>query len=170
MKTCLASTANQFAFTSGKSGRSPLHRAAAYPLQQPRGNSRAVLSFLIGNHYRIVIIGKTNFFGATICLSRTEKWIVKTTKAVLAAMVGIGPACSAAAQLKEQPGEAVELKSLPASVQNTINQKAAGGEVVQVRREDDSNGKWNYEVVVRTNGKESGFEVDPNGKFLRIKR
>src|SRR6266568_6263140 len=62
MKTCLASTANQFAFTSGKSGRSPLHRAAAYPLQQPRGNSRAVLSFLIGNHYRIVIIGKTNFF------------------------------------------------------------------------------------------------------------
>ncbi len=73
MKTCLASTANQFAFTSGKSGRSPLHRAAAYPLQQPRGNSRAVLSFLIGNHYRIVIIGKTNFFGATICLSRTEK-------------------------------------------------------------------------------------------------
>ena len=81
-------------------------------------------------------------------------------------MVGIGLACSAEAQLKEQPGEAVELKSLPASVQNTINQKAAGGEVVQVRREDDSNGKWNYEVVVRTNGKESGFEVDPNGKFL----
>ncbi len=92
---------------------------------------------------------------------------VKTTKAVLAAMVGIGLACSAAAQLKEQPGEAVELKSLPASVQNTINQKAAGGEVVQVRREDDSNGKWNYEIVVKTNGKESEFEVDPNGKFLR---
>jgi hypothetical protein len=30
-----------------------------------------------------------------------------------------------------------------------------------------SNGKWNYEVVVRTNGKESGFELDPKGKFLR---
>ena len=82
-------------------------------------------------------------------------------------MVGIGLACSAAAQLKEQPGEAVELKSLPASVQQTINQKAAGGEIVQAKREDDANGKWNYEVVVRTNGKEWGFEVDPNGKFLK---
>jgi hypothetical protein len=61
----------------------------------------------------------------------------------------------------------VELKSLPAAVQQTINQKAAGGEVVQVKREDDANGKWNYEVVVRTNGKESGFEVGPSGKFLR---
>ena len=92
---------------------------------------------------------------------------VKTTKAVLAAMVGIGLACSAAAQLKEQPGEAVELKSLPASVQQTIKQKAAGGEIVRVKREDDANGKWNYEVVVRSNGKESAFEVDPNGKFLK---
>ena len=92
---------------------------------------------------------------------------MKTTRAVLAAMVGVGLACSVAAQLKEQPGEVVELKSLPASVQQTIKQKAAGGEVVQVKREDDANGKWNYEVVVRTNGKESGFEVDPNGKLLR---
>ncbi len=61
----------------------------------------------------------------------------------------------------------VDVKSLPASVQQTINQQAAGGEVVQVKREDDANGKWNYEVVVRTNGKESGFEVDPNGKLLK---
>lgn len=82
-------------------------------------------------------------------------------------MVGVGLASSATAQLKEQPGEVVELKSLPASVQDTINQKAAGGEIVEVKREDDANGKWNYEVVVRTNGKESGFEIDPNGKFLR---
>jgi hypothetical protein len=72
---------------------------------------------------------------------RNERINVKTTKAVLAAMVGVGLACSATAQLKEQPGEVVELKSLPASVQQTINQKAAGGEVVQVKREDDTNGK-----------------------------
>jgi len=44
-ETLLGSTENQFVFTSRRSGRSPLHRAAAYPLQQPRGNSRAVLSF-----------------------------------------------------------------------------------------------------------------------------
>jgi uncharacterized membrane protein YkoI len=61
----------------------------------------------------------------------------------------------------------VQVKSLPASVQQTINQKAAGGEIVRVKREDDANGKWNYEVVVRTNGKAWGFEVDPNGKFLK---
>jgi len=36
-----------------------------------------------------------------------------------------------------------------------------------VKREDDTNGRWNYEVVVRTNGKEWGFEVDPNGKLLK---
>jgi hypothetical protein len=92
---------------------------------------------------------------------------MKTTKAVLAIAIGVGLTLGAAAQPGKHPGEKVDLKSLPASVQETIKEKAAGGEVVQVRREDDSNGKWNYEVVVRMNGKESGFEVDPNGKFLR---
>jgi len=61
----------------------------------------------------------------------------------------------------------VHVKSLPTSVQQTINQKAAGGEIVGVRREDDANGKWNYEAFVRTNGKEWGFEIDPSGKFLK---
>ena len=92
---------------------------------------------------------------------------MKATRAAVTAIVGVGLACSAAARPKEQPGEVVELKSLPASVQETIEQKAAAGEVVQVKREDDTNGKWNCEVVVKTNGKETSFEVDPNGKFLR---
>ena len=60
--------------------------------------------------------------------------------------------------------EKVDLKSLPASVRETINQKAAGGSIVKVLREDDPDGKWNYEVFVKANGKESGFEVDPNGQ------
>ena len=34
-------------------------------------------------------------------------------------------------------------------------------------REDDPDGKWNYEVVVNGNGKESKFEVDPNGNFVK---
>lgn len=86
---------------------------------------------------------------------------------MLAAVVGIGLVCSAAAQLKEQPGEVIELKSLTASVQQTINQKAAEERSGQVKREDDANGKWNYEVFVKANDKESGFEVDPNGKFVK---
>lgn len=112
------------------------------------------------------MVGKKNFC-TTFWHASNETIDVKKTRVMLAAVISVGLACSAAAQLKERPGEVVDLKSLPASVQQTINQKAAGGEIVQVKREDDANGKWNYEVVVRMNGKESGFEVDPNGKFLR---
>lgn len=92
---------------------------------------------------------------------------MKTKTLLLTAVIGVGLACGAVAQVGQQPGEMVQMKSLPASVQQTISQKAAGGEIVQVKREDDANGKWNYEVVVRSQGKEWGFEVDPNGKLLK---
>ena len=92
---------------------------------------------------------------------------MKTIKAVAAIAIGIGFAFGATAQPGKNPREDVDLKSLPATVQETINQKAAGGHIVQVMREDDPDGKWNYEVVVNTNGKESGFEVDPNGRFVK---
>lgn len=92
---------------------------------------------------------------------------MKTTTAALAAFVSAGMILTAGAQMTQQPGEEVDLSSLPASVQETIKQKAAGGEVIRVKREDDADGKWNYEVAIQTNGKESGFEVDPNGKLLR---
>jgi hypothetical protein len=61
----------------------------------------------------------------------------------------------------------VNLKDLPAAVQKTINEKAAGGTIVRLTREDDSDGRWNYEVVVKSEGKEMGFEVRPNGDFAR---
>jgi uncharacterized membrane protein YkoI len=92
---------------------------------------------------------------------------MKTTKAVIIMAIGVGFTLSAAAQPGKNPGEKVDLKSLPASVQQTIKEKAAGGNVVKVLREDDPDGRWNYEVFVAANGKESGFEVDPNGKFLK---
>lgn len=90
-----------------------------------------------------------------------------TTKAILAMAIGVGLTLGAAAQPGKHPGEKVNLKSLPASVQQTINQKAAGGEIVKVFREDDPDGRWNYEVFVKANGKESGFEVGPTGKFVK---
>lgn len=95
---------------------------------------------------------------------------MKTTRRLLTAVIGAGLAFGVSAQAKEQMGEMVELKSLPAAVQQTIKEKTAGAEIVQVKREDDPNGKWNYEVVVKTNGKEGGFEVDPNGKSLKKHR
>ena len=92
---------------------------------------------------------------------------MKTTKAVLAIGIGFGLTLGASAEPGKHPGEKVDLKSLPTSVQQTISQKAAGGNIVKVLREDDPDGKWNYEVFVNANGKQSGFEVDPNGKFLK---
>ena len=60
----------------------------------------------------------------------------------MAAAICTSVAFSAAAQPAEQPEERVDVQSLPDSVQQTINQQA-GAEVVQVKREDYANGKWN---------------------------
>ncbi len=92
---------------------------------------------------------------------------MKMTKAVLAVAIGVGLTLGAAAQPGKHPGEKVDLKSLPASVQATIKEKAPGGQIVKVLREEDPDGKWNYEVFVKASGKDSGFEVDPNGQFVK---
>jgi uncharacterized membrane protein YkoI len=93
---------------------------------------------------------------------------MKTTTAVLAITTGVGLSLSAvASEPGKHPGEKVDMKSLPEAVQKTIKEKAAGGQVMKVVREDDPDGKWNYEVVAKANGKESKFEVDPNGNFVK---
>lgn len=92
---------------------------------------------------------------------------MKITSTLAAVVASAGLSLSVIAQAAEHPGEAVKMKSLPAEVQKTIQDKAAGGEVVRVMREDDPNGRWNYEVMVKTNGKTWQFEVDPKGKFVR---
>ena len=93
---------------------------------------------------------------------------MKTTKALLTIAIGVGLTLGASAtEPGKHPGEKVDLKSLPASVQQTIKEKAAGGQIVKIMREDDPDGKWNYEVFVKANGKDSKFEVDPNGSFVK---
>jgi uncharacterized membrane protein YkoI len=92
---------------------------------------------------------------------------MKTVRLLLAAVVSTSLAFGMVAQAGEHKSEVVDLKTLPAAVQKTITDKAAGGTVVRVQREDDKNGKWNYEVIVKTDGKEWGFEVDPNGKYMK---
>src|SRR6187399_1131950 len=86
---------------------------------------------------------------------------------MVAAVVSAGLALSLISQAGELKREVVAMKSLPAPVQKTIKEKAAGGEIIKVEREDDKDGRWNYETTVKTNGKEWGFEVDPNGKFVK---
>jgi len=85
----------------------------------------------------------------------------------LAIAISVGFSLGATAQPGKNPGEKVDVKSLPAPVQSTVKEKAAGGQVVKVVREDDPDGKWNYEVFVKANGKDSQFEVDPNGNFVK---
>jgi uncharacterized membrane protein YkoI len=92
---------------------------------------------------------------------------MKTVKLLLAAVVTVSLSFGMVAQAGEHKSEMVDMKTLPAEVQKTITEKAAGGKIVRVQREDDKNGKWNYEVIVKTDGKEWGFEVDPNGKYMK---
>ena len=119
--------------------------------------------FGLTHHYKVVMTKSLD----DLLISTNVKTSMKTIKAVLATAICVGFAFGAAAQPGKHPGEKVDLKSLPAAVQETINQKAAGGNIVRVIREDDPDGKWNYEVVVKAGGKESGFEVDPNGRFVK---
>lgn len=91
---------------------------------------------------------------------------MKTSKLLVTAVVSVGLAFGIAAQATEEKAEqTMDMKSLPAAVQKTIKEKAAGGEIVKVEKENDK-GKWNYEVVVKTKGKDWGFEVDKDGKYL----
>jgi hypothetical protein len=92
---------------------------------------------------------------------------MKTSKLLTVMLVCAGLSFGVALQAHEEKGEVVDLNSLPAAVQKTIKEKAAGGEIVRVMREDDTNGKWNYEAIVKKDGKEWGLEVSPNGKFLK---
>src|SRR5262245_34824265 len=93
---------------------------------------------------------------------------MKTTKALLTIAICVGLTLSAVAgEHGKHPGEKVDVKSLPESVQKTINEKAAGGQIVKVLWEDDPNGKWHYEMFVKANGKDSGFEVDSNGNVVK---
>jgi hypothetical protein len=92
---------------------------------------------------------------------------MKRSNLLVIALVSAGLSFGMIARAHEAKGEAVDFSSLPAAVQQAIKDKTAGGEIVRVKREDDANGKWNYEVVVKKDGKESELEFDPNGKFLK---
>ncbi|MEY2395915.1 MAG: hypothetical protein QOF94_2260 [Acidobacteriaceae bacterium] len=90
---------------------------------------------------------------------------MKTSKFLIALLVSAGLMSATAVRAHEEKEEHVEMKSLPAAVQKTVTNKAAGGEIVRIEKES-RNGKLVYEAVVKKNGKEMGYAVDANGKFL----
>ena len=90
-----------------------------------------------------------------------------TTRNLLVTVIVSAGLISTAVWATEQPGETVEMDSLPDAVQKAIKDKAAGGEVTSVKREDDKNGKWNYEATIKKEGKEWCVEIAPDGKFVK---
>jgi len=93
-----------------------------------------------------------------------------TRNLLITALVGTGLAVSSAAWATEEMSEPVDMNSLPAAVQKTIKDTAATGKVVAVKREDDKDGKWNYEATVQKEGKEWCVEVAPVGTFVKKHR
>lgn len=89
---------------------------------------------------------------------------MNTPGLLIAIVVSAGLACSVLGKEAEKE-TAIDMNSLPAAVQKTIKEKAKGGEIIRVEKENEG-GKLNYEVVVRKEGKEWGFEVGQDGKYL----
>ena len=62
---------------------------------------------------------------------------------------------------EEEKEEAISMSDVPAAVQKTFNDEAAGGKIVRVEKEES-----NYEAVIEKDGKQTGVEVSPDGKVV----
>jgi hypothetical protein len=62
---------------------------------------------------------------------------------------------------EEEKEETINMSDVPAAVQKTFNDEAAGGKIVRVEKEEN-----NYEAVIEKGGKQTGVEVSPDGKVV----
>ena len=62
---------------------------------------------------------------------------------------------------EEEKEEAINMSDVPAAVQKTFNDEAAGGKIVRVEKEES-----NFEAVIEKDGKQTGVEVSPDGKVV----
>ncbi len=62
---------------------------------------------------------------------------------------------------EEEKEETMKMSDVPAAVQKTFKEEAAGGKIVRIEKEED-----NYEAVIKKNGKEMGVEVSADGKVV----
>jgi plastocyanin len=88
---------------------------------------------------------------------------MKTTKLITAIVVSAGLAFGVAAQAGEKKHEeqSISISDVPAAVQQAAQAEAKGGTIVRWEKEGA-----NYEAVVEKNGKQTGIEIDVNGKVL----
>jgi hypothetical protein len=100
--------------------------------------------------------------------NNTEKITVKIThmktkNLLTVTAVSAGLAFSAAAQANEEKHEEQTINSsdVPAAVQQAAQTEAKGGTIVRWEKEGA-----NFEAVIEKNGKQTGVEMDANGKVL----
>ena len=88
---------------------------------------------------------------------------MKTTKLFTIAAVSAGLAFGVTAQAggKKHEEESISSTDVPPVVQKAAETEAKGGTVVRWEKEGA-----NYEAVIEKNGKQTGIEMDANGKVL----
>ena len=62
---------------------------------------------------------------------------------------------------EDEDERVISISDVPAAVQKTFNDEAAGGKIVRVEKEES-----NYEAVIEKDGKQTGVEVSADGKVV----
>ena len=62
---------------------------------------------------------------------------------------------------EDEDEQVISISDVPAAVQKTFNDEAAGGKIVRVEKEES-----NYEAVIEKDGKQTGVEVSADGKVV----
>ncbi len=88
--------------------------------------------------------------------------MMRTLTALLAIVALVG-----ATMAQEKKGKGLELKSLPAAVQKTVQDNLKGGDIKNISKEKED-GVEQYEIESVLNGKSRDFNVDSKGKLLVI--
>ena len=87
---------------------------------------------------------------------------MKPNNLIIAAIVSAGLAFGVTAQAKDkEEEETISSSDVPQTVQQAAQAEAKGGTIVRWEKEGS-----NFEAVIETNGKQTGIEMDANGKVV----
>lgn len=87
--------------------------------------------------------------------------MMKKLIAALSLVTLIGVACPISLSAEEEHEATLKASDVPTAVRKAVEAEAKGGKIVRWEKEGA-----NYEGVVEKDGKQTGIEVDPNGKVL----
>jgi plastocyanin len=87
---------------------------------------------------------------------------MKANNLFIAALVSAGLAFSVTGQAKEkEEEESISSSDVPQAVQQAAQAETKGGTIVRWEKEGA-----NFEAVIEKNGKQTGIEIDANGKVV----